>query len=195
MVLAVSALVIAFATLDGRAYAQLLPELVCYQWSIFPHERLRLNISSPSPLTTLKERVQFQHPKQLVYEVSGKEVGGCGTGSMAPVVGTIIVAKSQNAAIPTGAHMGLHGFFVRGEAGPPPFETCWPIQWNCTTSEASEIPDTWNCTSRNDAPLFHGASTLTKVDPKTDPLCSVFQDGAPGGAAERSQTPGSAMKP
>ena len=42
----------------GKASA----ELVCYQWSIFPFERFKLNILSHSLLTESDEEAKFRHP-------------------------------------------------------------------------------------------------------------------------------------
>lgn len=188
IVLSVSVLFIALALLGGEAYAQ----SVCYQWSIFSAERIRINIQPQGVLSTGRESTQFKHANQSVFDVSGKEVGGCGAGTMATVNGSIVVGKSKNPDTPKGAHLGLHGFFVRGTDT----ESCWPIQWDCTSEETRPDPETWNCISRNDAPVFHGASTLTKVNPKTDPLCSIFEDGAIITlTGEGTQTVGSAMKP
>lgn len=43
----------------GKASAQ----LVCYQWSIFPFERFKLNIISHSLLTESDEEFKFRHPQ------------------------------------------------------------------------------------------------------------------------------------
>lgn len=50
---------------------------------------------------------------------------------------------------------------------------------DCSSEEKDATPVTWICFSRNEWDVTHPApSTLTLVDPTTDPFCSFFQDGA-----------------
>jgi hypothetical protein len=161
-------------------------ELVCYEWSIFPNERFKLNVKKHSPLSEEEEEREFGHPEQIAYSVHGKEVGGCGGDTMLATTGTVIVARpKKDSAGQSGAHLGLEvhasrGFVdaADGDDHASPRDFCRSIEVDCTTSEISPTPDTWHCFSRNEFDVFHGASTLTKVDEKEDPRCSVFEDGA-----------------
>jgi hypothetical protein len=87
---------------------------------------------------------------------------------MAATTGTIIVAKS------IGAHMGLSTKFVRT---PDTTEVCFPIWFECTSTEASSTPESWHCQLRNEILGHLGFFSLTKVDPVVDSLCGVFEDG------------------
>lgn len=152
---------------------------VCYAWDVFPSERYRLNVKLHSLISEEAEQDKFGHAKQAAFSVHGKEVGGCGFGSMLATTGTVVVAQpTATTTGPTGAHMGLEVHISRGDGVFFGTDFCRSIEVDCTTSEVSAAPNTWSCQSRNEFDIYHGSSTLTKVNPTTDPLCSVFEDGA-----------------
>jgi hypothetical protein len=156
--------------------------LVCYTWSAFPNERLKLNIKRHSPLSEAPEEKHFDHPPQIAYGVHGKEIGGCGGNTMGTVTGTIVTAKEG------GAHMGLMIHFSRGEGRFFGNDFCRSITFDCTTKEDNPAPNTWSCHSRNEFDVYHGVSTLRKVDERQDPRCSVFENGSFEGVAPQSLT-------
>jgi hypothetical protein len=158
---------------------------ICYAWDIFPAERFRLDVRKHSRLSTAQEERVFQHPRQTAYRVNGKHVI---FDIIAAVDGTVVVGATSSASRrigPDGAHMGLHSIFVRG-AGV--FDFARPVTVDCTTEEADATPNVWHCQSRNEFDIYHGFSTLTRVDVRADALCSVFEDGAVvrGGTGIRS---------
>lgn len=169
-------------------------EPVCYTWDIFPNERFKLNVKKHSPLSESEEEKNFGHARQTSYSVHGKEVGFCGGDSMVGVTGTVITAKgTSDTTGQTGAHMGLEVHASRGFDGE---EFCRSGEIDCTTDEVNRTPKTWRCFSRNEFDVFHGASTLTKVDERDDPRCSIFEDGAtPGAVTTAPSGPGGGMKP
>jgi hypothetical protein len=151
---------------DGRK------ELVCYAWDIFPNERFKLNVREHSPLSEGKEEKDFGHARQTAFSVHGKQVGTCGGDSMVAVDGTVITAKpTRHTTGQIGAHMGIETHSAR--AG----DSCRSLIVECTTTELTATPRSWNCFSRNEFEVFQGASTLTKVDETHDPRCSIFEDG------------------
>jgi hypothetical protein len=161
---------------EKAAVAQQPPEqrhaLVCYAWSAFPNERLKLNVLPHSPLSEPEEERTFQHPAQTAYSVHGKEIGGCGGNTMTAVTGTVVTAKQE------GAHMGLVAHFSRGTGQFFGSDSCRSITFDCTTKEDNPAPDSWECHSRNEFDVYHGLSTLRKVDETQDPRCSIFQNGS-----------------
>lgn len=164
------------ASADGKAHGQ------CYKWSAFPNERYNLDVQKHSPLS--EEKDKFGHAKQTAYSVHGKEAGFCGDGTMVAVTGTVILAKpthgkpNRTTTGQTGAHMGLEVHASRGDGVLFGEDFCRSGEFDCTTSEVSPTPAVWQCQSRNEFDVSHGASTLTKVDASEDPLCSFFEDGA-----------------
>lgn len=166
---------------------------VCYQSSAFPEERFRLQVKKYALLTGTAEEEDFGHAKQTAYSVHGKEVGWCGSETMVAVTGTVITAAPLDSTTgQTGAHMGLEIHASRGDELPGGEEFCRSGVYDCTTSEVSPTPKVWNCHSRNDFDTYHGASTLTKVVPSEDPLCSFFEDGEAPAAAAAAPADGSA---
>lgn len=145
--------------------------LVCYAWSAFPNERLKLNIERHSPLSEPEEEKKFDHYPQTAFSVHGKEVGGCGGNTMGAVTGSVVTAKEG------GAHMGLVAHFSRGTGQFFGSDSCRSITFDCTTKEDSPSPDRWQCHSRNEFDVYHGISELRKVDATQDPRCSIFQNG------------------
>lgn len=152
--------------------------LVCYAWSAFPNERLRLDIAPHSPLTESNEERKFDHPRQAAFSVHGKEIGGCGGDTMGTVTGTIVTAADR------GAHMGVVAHFSRGNGQ---IDFCRSFTFDCTTREEGPAPDRWSCQSRNEFDVYHGISELRKVDPTEDPRCSVFENGTFTGARTQAQ--------
>lgn len=165
-------------------------KLVCYKWSAFPNERLKLDIKKHSPLSEEEEEDNFGHARQIAYSAHGKHVGMCGGVTMAAATGTVITAgHTGNTTGPTGAHMGITTVSVRGSGG----GTCRPVNFDCTSNEDVADPKVWNCFTRNEFNVFHGASTLEKVDETKDPRCSVFEDGALAGALDTMEGTGSGL--
>ena len=79
---------------------------VCYQLlngnTPLPEMGFRLNVKKHSPLTTFKEKKQFDHPLQTTYSAMGKSIDAQFlTPSLGGVNGTVTVAKK------TGARMVL----------------------------------------------------------------------------------------
>jgi hypothetical protein len=140
--------------------------LVCYTWDLFTEERFKLNVKNHSPLSKRKEERNFHHPKQTAYSVHGKHVV---SNRMPTVTGTVVVAKD------TGAHMGFHTQSVRGVGG---VDFARTLTLDCTTTEDDPTPSTWTCHSRNEFDVYHGVSTLSKVDETKDPRCSSFENGS-----------------
>ncbi len=170
IILAAIVVFLGIGTLGHEAYAQKQKSvLACYFWSAFPNERLKLNIELHSPLSEPEEEKKFGHPRQTVFSVHGKEVGGCGGNTMAAVTGTVVTAKGG------GAHMGVVAHFSRATGG---VEFCRSFTFDCTTEEDGPAPDNWRCHSRNEWNVFHGASTLRRVDETQDPRCSIFENGS-----------------
>jgi hypothetical protein len=165
---------------------------VCYLWDIFPDERFKLNVSRHSPLSERAEERAFGHPRQTAFSVHGKHVL---FDTMATVEGTVVTATRASAtAGPTGAHMGLHSKFVRGDGS---FDFARPITVECTADEVSATPAVWNCQSRNDFDTYHGFSQLIRIDEAADPVCGVFEDGQFGGfraTAQPIRGPASVLK-
>lgn len=168
---------VAFASI-GMLPRKADAQLVCYQWSAFPNERYKLDVGYHSGLSRVTEEDNFGHAKQTAWAVHGKEVGGCGPGTMLAVTGTVIRALPKPTTTgPTGAHMGLEVHASRGDGFFGGEDFCRSIEVDCTTTELTQTPTVWHCQSRNEFDIYHGASTLTKVDETIDPLCSVFEDG------------------
>jgi hypothetical protein len=162
--------------LSGEASAQ----SVCYRWSAFPEERLRLNVKLDSTLSKDLEERNFHHANQTAHSVFGKHVGVCGHDTMAAVTGTVVKATPGAGAPandgPTGSHMGVRTHSVRVATAIGIF--CKEVTMDCSSEEKSATPATWICFSRNEWDVTHLApSVLTLVDPTVDPLCSFFQDG------------------
>jgi hypothetical protein len=155
-VLALLAAVVGLGMLPDKAEAT----TACYKWSLFPDQRWVLSIKSHSLL------VNGQKP----YSVHGKYVGGCGTGTVATISGSIIT-NASTANPPKGARLGLRTTSVRGTGAT---ETCFPVAIDCSSPETNTRPSTWSCQSRSDEPVYHGVSTLIEV-PVTDPLCNAFE--------------------
>jgi hypothetical protein len=177
------------AMLPSKAYAG----NACYQWSAFPEERFRLFVKKHGLLTGEAEEEEFGHARQTAYSVHGKEVGWCGSETMVTVTGTVITAAPlDNTTGQTGAHMGLEIHASRGDGLPGGEEFCRSGEFDCTTSEVRSTPKVWNCHSRNEFDTYHGASTLTKVTPSEDPLCSFFEDGEEPASAATATADGSA---
>ncbi len=151
--------------------------LVCYRPSIVSDTtRFKLNIKRHSPLSEKKEERKFGHAKQTAFSVHGKTVGGCGGFTIQPTDGTVITGKpTKNTTGQIGAHMGFEGHATRA------FDSCRSFTLECTTTEVSATPKTWNCFARNEFDVFFDAFTLTKIDETKDPLCSIFEDGFPDG--------------
>jgi len=128
-------------------------------------------------LTARDESKEFEHPRQTVFEVEGKAVNPCGDLSEIAVLDGGVVVASPETNQSGGAHLGIEVYSVRGDGVFGGVDTCRPFQFDCTSLEASATPDQWSCQSRNEFDVYHGISTLTKVDPLGQPLCSVFEDG------------------
>jgi hypothetical protein len=157
---------------DNREDHEDNEQLVCYAWDMFPDERLKLNVKKHSRLSERKEERNFGHPRQTAFSVHGKHVIG---DNMATVEGSVVTAaKTSTTAGPSGAHMGLHSKFVRGDGA---VDFARPVTVECTTDEVSATPATWTCQSRNDFDVYHGFSKLTRSDETNDPACSIFEDG------------------
>ena len=156
--------------------------LVCYLWDIFPDERYKLNVKLHSALSERKEEKKFGHASQTAYSVHGKEVGGCGGDTMFTTTGTVVTAKPSKHSdsgkpTPVGAHMGLEVHISRGDGYLFGKDFCRSIEVDCTSDEISATPKKWTCESRNEFDVYHGISTLVKVDEKKDPRCSIFEEG------------------
>lgn len=150
----------------------------CYAWDIFPRHRFTLNVKKHSLLTTKKSVAATGHAAQTAYSVHGKGVGGCGDHTMVAVDGTVIVAKfTFTTTGQMGAHMGLRATASKGNGMMGGAEWCRSYEVDCTTWQTHQVPEEWQCQSRNEWDVYHGASKLTKVSVDTDPLCSFFQDG------------------
>lgn len=188
LILVVATAVLAsVAMLPSKASAQ----LVCYQWSAFPNERFKLDVKRHSPLSERKEENRFGHAEQTAYSVHGKEVGFCGARTMVAVTGTVVTAKPKSDTTgQTGAHMGLEVHASRGDGVFGGTDFCRSGEVDCTASEVSPTPAVWQCQSRNEFDIYHGASTLTQVVESEDPLCSFFEDGVDDtGAVAVTPTP------
>ena len=162
----------------------------CYQWSAFPNERLRLDVKFHSRLTGLREKKEFGHPLQSAYSVHGKHVGPCGFDTMVATTGTVVSTRDA------GQHMGLDSHASRGDGVLFGNDFCRSITFDCTTDEDSPTPQTWSCQSRNEFDIYHGISTLTRVNPSADPLCSVFENGSfdDAAAALEAETAASGLR-
>ena len=157
---------------SSTVYADGDDNLVCYMWDIFPNERFKLNVKRHSPLSEKKEERNFGHPRQTAFSIHGKHVI---FDTMATVEGSVVTAdKTSTTARPTGAHMGIHSKFVRGDGAS---DFARPVTLECTTDEVSATPTRWSCQSRNEFDIYHGFSKLTRVDETQDPACSIFEDG------------------
>lgn len=71
-----------------------------------------------------------------------------------------------------GAHMGVIVHTSRAN------DSCRSYTLDCTSDENKADPTTWTCFSRNEFDVFHGPSTLTKVDATKDATCGIFQNGS-----------------
>jgi hypothetical protein len=147
--------------------------LTCYQWTIFPHERFKLDIRPHSPLSDREEEKKFDHPKQFAFSVHGKVVGDCGGDTVRPVVGTLI------SAVPVGqpfqARLGLENF---NTTGGPDEQFCKDVEMSCKAADEPGFPPpVWNCFSQNKHPVEHPPSQLILVKESEDPRCSLFEDG------------------
>ena len=161
----------------GKASA----ELVCYQWSIFPFERFKLNILSHSLLTESDEEAKFRHPQQLVFSVHGKVVGDCGGDTVRPVVGTLI--STTPVGQPFEARLGLENFNTTGPTSGAGGQFCKDVEMSCSAGkEPGFPPPVWNCFSQNKFPVEHPPSQLILVKEAEDPRCSLFEDGTDRGA-------------
>ena len=163
--------VFGFSILAVEASAVQLLQSACYQWSAFPNERLRLDVKFHSRLTTFKEKKLFGHPVQTAYSVHGKHVGPCGFNTMVASTGTIVSTPDA------GQHLGLDSHASRGDGNFFGNDFCRSITFDCTTDEDSPIPNLWSCQSRNEFDVYHGNSTLRRVDPNQDRRCSIFENG------------------
>jgi hypothetical protein len=147
---------------------------VCYTSSLFAGERFRFSAKSREKLTTTAEENLFGIPVQRVFDVFGKHVFA---GShMATINGTIISATFSGGGVES--HLGFFSHLVRSPDGVT--ETGFPVTVECTTDEVTSsknFPGTWHCQARNEGGAYHGVFTLTKVDPLSDSLCSVFENG------------------
>jgi hypothetical protein len=174
-----------FADDDEKEKKEKKDTLVCYKWSIFPDERFKLNVEEHSRLSERKEEKHFGHPRQIAFSVHGKEIGFCGARTMVAVTGTVVTAQpNSHTTGQTGAHMGLEVHASRGDGSFGGSDFCRSGEFDCTTSEVSPTPAVWQCESRNEFDVYHGASTLTKVVESDDPLCSFFEDGVDDSRAE-----------
>jgi len=122
----------------------------------------RLDVEHQGALTTFKEEWRLGHPRQKVYSVNGKVVPR--QGLMGTATGTVVVVKGE------GARMGLQ----RNSVGLGEFYSIL----DCTTSEPYAIPDEWPTCSvllirPTGTQLLQGTS-LTRVDPLDEPLCSNY---------------------
>src|SRR5205809_367873 len=72
----------------------------CYVYDQFPSERLMIKIGDDGTLVS----------GQKAYEIRGKEVGGCGGGTIAGAYGVVIV-NTNAANQPIGAHMSFQDGF------------------------------------------------------------------------------------
>ena len=174
--------------IDAKHHKQ--NKLLCYKWSAFPNERLKLNIKYHSDLTEDPEECKFGHAYQVAYSVHGKHVGMCGGNTMSATTGTIVTGYPlSNTTGPTGSHLSITTGSVRGGSG----DSCRPVNFDCTTNEQTSGPKIWTCYTRNEFDVFHGSSTLTQVDETRDPRCSVFENGSFDGV-ETMEGTGSGFK-
>jgi hypothetical protein len=134
-------------------------ESVCYDF--FDINIIRLDVKLHSPLTTPKEKREFDHPIQKAYSAHGKAVQpGVVT---AAVTGTVDVAQG------VGARMGLTfpTLFLFNE-----FDTL-----DCTSDEASATPAEWTCLFlfvEEGETFGPDPVTLNRLDPLEDERCSIF---------------------
>ncbi|MFW2372648.1 MAG: hypothetical protein ACN4GM_05955 [Gammaproteobacteria bacterium] len=163
------ALLSAVAFADGASN----DTLACYQWDLFPNERLNLNIRNGGPLSSTQDETIYNHPAQRSHGVHAKHVGVCGENTNGAVEGVVVVAAA------TGAHMGLHTMVSRGSEKSGGRESCRPVFFDCFSNQADKTPEQWTCKSRNEFGTYHGESTLSLIAKDTapnDPLCGVFED-------------------
>jgi len=142
--------------------------LACYQWSVFPRERINLNIRGGGPLSASTEAVT-----QRTRGIHGKHVGSCGRGSNAALVGVLVETDTL------GSHLGLRSTQSRGEGRFGGDDHCRSVSIECYSEEISLTPTEWICESRNEFDVYHGHSTLKLIAIDTaadDPLCGVFED-------------------
>lgn len=152
--------------------------LVCYAWDLFPNERFKLNIKRHSPLSKEEEEKNFGHASQTAYSVHGKEVGGCGGNTMLALDGTVVTGMATRVTKgPTGAHMGIVAHASRGDGSFLGNDFCRSFTLDCTSEEQNPAPDRWRCQSRNEFDVYHGTSSLKRVDETQDPRCSIFENG------------------
>lgn len=144
---------------------------VCYQLIPFQNERYRLDIRFHSRLTTTIEEREFDHPLQFVYSVHGKHVGTCGFGSVRTVAGTLIGVRTD----PPGGHR--LGLVSHNSTGVPLF--CKDVEVSCISTTGQFPPAQWTCFGQN---KFGNEFQfdLVRVNPSTDRLCSVFEEGDEG---------------
>jgi len=153
---------------------------VCYglvaEGEFIPGVVLRLNVKKHSPLTTFKEKKQFDHPLQTTYSAMGKAIDAefITPPSLGGVNGTVTVAKK------TGARMVLSW----SNQLTPWVNGLFTATVECSSAEASPTPQVWApCTSQfifNNFfdPQILSLSTLTwrQIDPKEHEACSEFPD-------------------
>lgn len=148
----------------------------CYEWDIFPNSPIRYVARRKGNLTTRAELQEFGHPRQRVFEAEGKGVNPCGPNTMAVLDGGVVVAR-PGAELDGGAHLGIEIYVVRGDGELGGDDFCRPYHFDCTSPEASPTPDRWSCQSRNEFDVYHGISTLRRVNPLQQRLCSIFENG------------------
>lgn len=153
--------------------------LACYQWSLFSNStRFVLDVKKHSPLSVTTAENEFGEARQTAYSVHGKTTGWCGVDTMSATTGTVVTGLPRPSTTgETGSHMGLEVHASRGDGVSGGVDSCRSGEFECSTSEASPTPSTWSCQSRNEFDVYHGDSTLTLVDMKTDSVCSFFEDG------------------
>jgi hypothetical protein len=146
----------------------------CYEWDIYPDERLALSIKRYGGLVTTEPRNDFiEAQNQTNHGVHGKHVGPCGPGTVGAVGGTFLKAKG------IGSKIGLRTMAVRGDGEYMGMDTCREVVIDCVSEEDVQLPMEFECRSRNEFDLFHGKSELKLVENSADdPLCQAF-DGYP----------------
>jgi len=163
-------------------------QAACYEWDKFPNERFNLNVKNHSSLsqgTGGTGGTNSGQAQQTAYSVHGKHVvsvDNSGSNNFtAAVEGTVVTAGETSGTTgstgtntgSTGAHLGLLAKWVRGDGQSADFARS--VTMDCTTDEASSTPNTWTCESRNEFDIYHGTSTLTKVDETQDQACNAFE--------------------
>jgi hypothetical protein len=164
----------AFASVNLTARDASAASSFCYQLSTFTGERINIAIFKIKGLAA--------SPGQNAFTIDGKWVGTCGTDTMVPVSGSIVVSTKGTV---TGAHLGLRSQTAR--------TACVPLVVECTTTEVTPHPGTWSCRLRVES---SGDTTNTfTLTPIADATCGVFEDGGSPPPAEAPPGSASGLSP